>query len=493
MTTEISARPEGSTSLVSALIIMIAGMVLFVVNFDITAIVMVMPLVKQDLALDVGGFAWVMDSYSIAFTAFLLIAGILADRFGRRMGLLFGDAVFLLSSLQCAFAGDQTALLIGRVGQGIGAAFMISAGLAVIGHRYTDAAPRARAFAWTGTMSGAATALGPAGGGLIADLLGWHWVFFINIPICLFIALGAVLVIEESRDPAQRRIDFRGIAALSALLLSVVWLLLHGPRISTFEIPIWLAVVLVVALFVAFWSTQRFGTQPLIELELFSSRAFVGFCIVPVALSVAYWAVLIYLPLFLQDRLGSSFREAWIFMLAATMPMVVFPIFSARIILAMETSVFFGAGLLIVSIGGFVMSGAAQLQNLVMALIGMAIAGCGTAVLNAQLTAKIVGSVRREQAGAASAISVILRQGGFAIGIALFGAVLRASLESASSNLSGISAYTTIFAVAGIAAAVSSVGVFALIAWQPPLPEQTPSDAIGGVGEAAKNESLKRS
>ena len=452
----------------SALLLTVIGTVLFVVNFDITAIVMVMPRIKQDLALDVGGFAWLMDSYSIAFTVFLLSAGILADRFGRRMGLLFGDAVFLLSSLECVFARDQTALLIGRVGQGVGAAFMVCAGLAIIGHRYRDAATRARAFAWTGTMSGAATALGPAGGGLIADLLGWHWVFFINIPICLFIALGAVLVIEESRDPAQRRIDFRGIAALSALLLAVVWLLLHGPRISTFEIPIWLAVVCVVALAVAFWSTQRFGTQPLIELELFSSRAFVGFCIVPMALSVAYWAVLIYLPLFLQDRLGSSLSDAWILMLAATLPMVVLPIFSARIALATETSVFFGAGLLIVSIGGFVMSGAAQLQNLIMALIGMLIAGCGTGMLNPQLTARIVGSVRREQAGAASAISVILRQGGFAIGIALFGAVLRTSLESTSSNLSGINVYTTIFAVAGITAVMSSAGVFALIAWQPP-------------------------
>ncbi|MGJ4958442.1 MFS transporter [Bradyrhizobium sp. HKCCYLRH2015] len=463
MTAESSTSLDDSTSLLNTLVPTIVGLVLFVVNFDITAIVMVMPLVKQDLALDVGGFAWLMDSYSIALTAFLLSAGILADRFGRRMMLLGGDAIFLLASLQCAFAGAQTSLIIGRVGQGIGAAFMMSSGLAIIGNRYTNTASRARAFAWTGTMAGVATALGPAGGGLIADLLGWHWVFLINIPICLFIAIAAIIVVDESRDPAKRKIDLRGIATLSALLLSVVWLLLHGARISTFEIPSWLAILWVLALFIAFWSTQRFGTQPLIELDMFSSRTFVGFCLVPVALSVAYWAVLIYLPLFLQERLGRSFSDAWVLMLAATMPMVALPMFSARIALAMEARVFFGAGLLIVSIGAFVMAAAAQMQHLVMGLIGMAIAGCANGALNPQLTARIVGSVRREQAGAASAISVILRQGGFAIGIAMFGAVMRTSLEQPSLILTGINVFATIFAIAAIAAVVGSAAVFTLI------------------------------
>lgn len=463
MTVQSSARSDESASLMNMLVLTIVGMVLFVVNFDITAIVMVMPLVKQDLALDVGGFAWVMDSYSIALTAFLLTAGILADRFGRRMMLLCGNAAFLLASLLCAFAGDQLFLIIGRVGQAVGAAFMMSSGLAIVGNRYADVTSRARAFAWTGTMSGAATALGPAGGGLIADLLGWHWVFLINIPICLFIAIGAIAAIDESRDPTKRKIDLRGIATLSALLVSVVWFLLHGPRISTFEIPSWLAVLWVVALFVAFWSTQRFGTQPLIELDLFSSRMFVGFCLVPVALSVAYWAVLIYLPPFLQERLGRSFSEAWVLMLAATMPMVALPMFSARIALALEARVFFGVGLLVVSIGGFVLAAAAQMQHLAIGLIGMAIAGCANGVLNPQLTARIVGSVRREQAGAASAISVILRQGGFAIGIAIYGAVLRTSLEQPNST--GINVFTTIFAIAALAAVVGAAAVFVLIGW----------------------------
>jgi MFS family permease len=131
----------------------------------------------------------------------------------------------------------------------------------------------------------------------------------------------------------------------------------------------------------------------------------------------------------------------------------------------MEARVFFGAGLLIVSIGAFVMAAAAQMQHLVMGLIGMAIAGCANGVLNPQLTARIVGSVRREQAGAASAISVILRQGGFAIGIAMFGAVLRTSLEQPNSILTGVNVFTTIFAIAAIAAVVGSAAVFALIGW----------------------------
>lgn len=445
----------------------VVGVAIFVTTFDITAIIMIMPRVKQELALDIGGFAWLMDSYSLAFTVFLMTAGVLADRYGRRLGFLIGNIIFLASSLLCVFAGNESVLLIGRTGQGVGSAFMVCAGLAVLGHRFVDASERSRAFAWSGTMAGAAMAVGPAGGGIIADIMGWHWVFFINVPICLFITLGALWAVDESSDPAQRRIDVPGVATLTVFLVSSVWLLLHGPRVGAVEIPVWAALLWVLALGGMFVLTQRYGKQPLLELKLFSSQAFIGLCVVPVALSVAYWSVLIYLPLFLQERLGSSLGETSYLMLAATVPMFVLPMFSARIARGIETGVFFSVGLIVVAVGGFVIATGAQLQSLPVSLCGMAVAGAGTATLNPQMMAKIVGSVQREQAGAASAISVILRQGGFALGIALLGGVLRALSAKGPVALSNVSSYAVLFSVAGIAAVVSAVIVFSLITSKP--------------------------
>jgi len=462
MSTEPSQSAETANTKSDTALVVLISIAMFVTTFDITAVITIMPSVKEELSLGISGFAWLMNSYSLAFVVFLMTAGVLADRYGRRLALLIGSACFLAASLLCVVAANEAVLLIGRTAQGIGAAFMVCGGLAVIGHRYVDRSERARAFGLLSTINGTAMAFGPVGGGLIAKFLGWHWVFFINIPICLFIIIGSLWLVKESSDPAKPRIEIFGVATLSLFLISSVWLLLHGLKVGERELPLWFAVLAVAGLAGLFLLSQRHASRPLLELGLFSSRAFVGLCLVPVALSIAYWAVLIYLPLFLQHRLGNSPGEISFLLLAATLPMVILPIFSARISLALSTGVFFSAGLVVVGAGGFVIAAGAQLHSLPVALAGMVIAGAGCAVLNPQMVAKLVGIVPREQAGAASAISVILRQGGFALGIALFAGLLRTLDTSTFPVFRDLSSYTILFSVAGGAAVLSAVAVFVL-------------------------------
>jgi MFS family permease len=464
MTQETTKPADTADKKSSTALTIVVGIATFVTTFDITAVLTIMPRVKEDLALSIGGFAWLMNSYSLAFVVFLMAAGVLADRYGRRRALLAGTLIFLAASLLCVLAKDQPVLLAGRTLQGLGAAFMVCGGLAVLGHRYIDRGERARAFGLLGTINGSAMAFGPAGGGLIAKFLGWHWVFFINIPICLFIIAGSFWVVKESSDPAKPRIDVLGVSTLSLFLISTVWLLLHGTSVGAVEIPLPAALGIVVVLGTLFLLSQRYGARPLLQLGLFSSRAFMGLCLVPLALSVAYWAVLIYLPLFLQERLGSTPDETSYLLLAATLPMFILPMFSARIALAVTTGVFFSTGLIVVGVGGFAIAAGAQLQSLPLSLAGMAVAGAGCAVLNPQMVAKMVGLVPREQAGAVSAISVILRQGGFALGIALLAGVLRALGGSPLSIAPSANPYTIVFVVAAVSALVSAVAVFVLTA-----------------------------
>ncbi|MDB4972430.1 MAG: Major Facilitator Superfamily protein [Myxococcaceae bacterium] len=461
MTTDTAAMQPAVRRRENLAVIAAIGMAMFVTTFDITAVVMIMPRVKEDLDLDIGGFAWVMDAYSLAFTVFLMGAGVLADRYGRRRGLLAGNAIFLLASLLCVLAKSETALLLGRTLQGVGAAFMVCAGLAVIGHRYVNPTERAAAFGLLGTINGAAMALGPTGGGMIADAFGWHWVFFINIPICLGVIAVALWVIEDSKDPAQRKIDVSGLATITAFLVTTVWFLLHGANVGGLELPLWAALGLVIALGATFVRIQRRASQPLLQLKLFASKAFAGLCLVPVALSVSYWAVLIYLPLFLQQRLGSTLSQASLLMLAPTLPMVFLPIFSARLAAKTSTRAFFTWGLVAVAVGVGVVALGAQTQSLPASLLGMAIAGSGTALLNPLMTSTLVGMVPREQAGAASAITVILRQGGFALGIALLAGALRTFVAIAPGG--GLQPYALLFALAAAVAAVSAVFVFSLM------------------------------
>ena len=136
----------------------VLGLGAFLTQFDVTALVVVMPEIGRDLGIGMPGLAWVVDAYSLAFTAALLAAGALADRHGRRRALLLGNGLFAAASVACALAGTAPALCVARAAQGIGAAFLITGVIASIAGAFPDPALRARALALTGILSGVAMA-----------------------------------------------------------------------------------------------------------------------------------------------------------------------------------------------------------------------------------------------------------------------------------------------------------------------------------------------
>ena len=202
----------------SVLTTLALGLSTFLILFDVTAVVVAMPAIAKDVGLDVAGLAWVIDAYSLAFTGALLASGALADRFGRRRCMLAGNAVFLVASVACGMALSEPMLLAMRVVQGAGAAFMATGGTALVAIAFPNVAQRARAFGVMGVISGVAMALGPTLGGFLASWLGWRWIFFANIPFCLALALAVPLLVAETNDKGERRLDPVGIALLTISL-----------------------------------------------------------------------------------------------------------------------------------------------------------------------------------------------------------------------------------------------------------------------------------
>jgi len=139
---------ESASSRTPALIL---AFVSFLMTFDITAVIVALPQIKASLDLDLSGFAWVMDAYSLTFTVFLTAAGVLADRYGRRRAVLFGTWLFAIASIGCGFASGQAMLLSTRALQGFSAAFAICGCLALLSDRYKEPKLRAKAFALVGT------------------------------------------------------------------------------------------------------------------------------------------------------------------------------------------------------------------------------------------------------------------------------------------------------------------------------------------------------
>ena len=159
------------------------GLATFMTYLDNNVINVAIPTIQRDLHLSVAGLEWVVSSYLLTVAGLLLVGGRLADVYGRRRLFLAGMAVFTLSSLAAGLAGSGSTLIASRAIQGIGAALLMPATLAIIVAAFTDARERNTAIGIWAAAGALALALGPALGGLISQHLHWGWIFLINVPI----------------------------------------------------------------------------------------------------------------------------------------------------------------------------------------------------------------------------------------------------------------------------------------------------------------------
>lgn len=430
-----------SFSRTPALALSFAG---FLTQLDVTAVIVALPSIGHDLGFGLAAYAWVMDAYSLAFTATLLASGALADRYGRRRVLLVGNALFAVASLACGLAWDGPTLWAARVAQGFAAAFVITGSIALTASAYPDPADRARAFGLAGIISGAAMAIGPTLGGAVAAWLGWRWIFLANIPFCLLAAWIVPRLVAEERADDARPLDPAGIALLTLALGIAIETLLAGR--TTPHIVIGAATCLTfTGLFVV---QQRTRPRPVVDLALLAQPAMIAVALLLITVSVAYWAVLVYLPLFLTTIFGLSTGQSGIMMLAATLPMIFLPPLAGRLATQWGWRALFATGLALIAVGDVVLAvGPAGTVAFAATLLGMVVIATGAALVQSQLSGAVVTLAPAAQAGMASALTIVMRQGGFATGIAALGAALGDNVAAGSFPL-----------VFGLAAAAAVIG-----------------------------------
>ena len=436
--------------------VLVLGLSSFLILFDVTAVVVAMPAIAKDVGLSVSGLAWVIDAYSLALTAMLLTSGALADGFGRRRCMLAGNAVFLAASIACGMASTEPTLLAARVVQGAGAAFMATGAIALVAAAFPNAAQRTRAFGAIGTISGVAMALGPTLGGVLAAWLGWRWIFFANVPFCIALALFVPRLVPETRNDQGQRLDIVGIAMLTMSLGLAIDALLRrdgSPALRT----VCLAMSLSLAALLI-WQQWR-QPRPVLDPRVFATSSMAGVALLLTALQFGYWAVLVYLPLFLNTGLGMSMEVAGPALLAATLPALLIPLIGGHLATQWGWRRLFMAAYGLMAIGDAslliaAMSGDPQLR-LIATLAGMIIVGTGAALANPQLSAVALALAPSTQAGMASAVMMIIRQAGFAISIAAVGLAL--------GDVDVAAAFVPAFALAAAAASLGTLAAALLI------------------------------
>jgi MFS family permease len=454
--TELTTTPPEAAALPTQAMTpaLVLGLAAVLTNFDVTAVVIALPAIAHELGFGVAGYAWVMDAYSLSFTSALLLAGTLADRYGRRRTMLGGNAVFAVASLACGIAWDGPILWAARALQGIGAAFVVTGGFALIANVYAHADTRTRAFAWLGVMSGIAMALGPTAGGLMSSWIGWRSIFFVNLPLCALVAWAVPALVAEVHAISPRPIDLVSVALLTTALAVLIACLLERPGSLALVAGGFAISALLVAGFVL---RQRHGTLPMFDAGVLAQPAMLGIAALLFAVSVGYWAVLVYLPVFMMSVFGWSADATGLALLAATLPMLIVPPLGGRLVRQFGWRLHFTCALAILAAGDAIImlallsSGSAP--PIAAVLCGMITIGIGVALAHPQLSGAVLALVSSEQSGMASAMTVVMRQAGFAIGIAVLGATLQ-SEGSAATNYVWLFAAATTASLLGSAAAL---------------------------------------
>ena len=203
----------------------------FMLLLDVTIVVVAIPDIQRGLHASFGQVQWVIDAYALTLASLLLTAGVLADRYGRKLLFAIGLIIFTLGSLLCGLALGPLMLILSRSGQGIGGAIMFATSLALLGQSF-QGKDRGVAFGVWGAITGVAVSLGPILGGVITTAISWRAIFLVNVPIGVVAVAITWWRLDELRSPHPGRPDWTGFGLLTAGLVSLVYGLIRAGETS---------------------------------------------------------------------------------------------------------------------------------------------------------------------------------------------------------------------------------------------------------------------
>jgi len=427
---------------------------LSMIVLDGTIVGVALPTIIEDLDLDLGDAQWVNASYSVVFAALLLTAGRLGDRLGRRNMLLGGVVVFLAGSLLASQADDAGTLIVARLIQGVGGAFVLPATLSTVNATFRGK-DRAVAFGiWGAVISGMA-AIGPLLGGWLTTSFTWPWIFLVNLPVGIAVIVGAFLVVPETRahitvpglDVVGLLLSALGFGALVFALIEgqslgwwapkadlkvfgAVW----GTDAAVSPVPVLGAVgVLLLVLFVV-WERHRarIARSALLDLTLFRVATFRWGNLTAMLVAIGEFGLIFVLPLYLQNILGLSSLGAGVVL--ATMAAGAF--FSGAMARHLAAAIGSPRTIvlgLVLEVAGVLAVALVVTPTVAPWLIAalLVVYGLGLGLASAQLTGTTLVDVPEEESGQASATQSTSRQLGSALGTAFIGAALAIGLSTA--------------------------------------------------------------
>ena len=428
-----------------------------------------LPAIEHDLGASGASISWLINAYLLPLGALVLFGGVAGDRWGRKRTFLAGMAVFTAASLACALAPSFSMLLAARVLQGLGAAFLMPASLALLGAAFSGEA-RGRAVG-TWAAAGAVTgALGPLAGGWLIDAVGWRSIFLINLPVAAVAAVLAVRSVEESRSDDPARLDWGGaLLATGGLALLTVGLTLLAARGGTpaaagaaanaaSAAPAAGALVFGAVLLAGFvWLEGHLGKRAMMPLALFGTRGFVGVTLLTLFLYAALGGLMVLLPYTLITAGGYSAAQAGAALLPLPLAMGLGSRAAGRLAERSAPRLLLTVGPCIVAAGFALMlrltSSSTGYAGVV--LPALAVLALGLTLSVAPLTSAVMGAVDQAHVGSASGVNNAVARVAGLIATALLGLVLAAGGQG-ERFMAGFHAATIVGCALSLAAAAAA-------------------------------------
>ena len=462
-----------------ALFVLCAGTLMIVL--DTTIVNVALPSIRADLGFSEESLAWVVNAYLLTFGGFLLLGGRLGDLFGHRRLFLIGITLFTAASVACGLANSQGFLIGARAVQGLGGAIVSAVSLSLMMALFTEQEERAKAMGIFGFVAAGGGSVGVLLGGVLTDLLDWHWIFLVNVPIGAGVYLASLRLLPGGKGTAaDRRVDVAGAVTVTVALMLAVYAIVNGNDAGWTSTQTTLLLGAAVALFVVFiWIESRVAA-PLVPLRLFRIRNLTTANIVGVLWAAAMFAWFFLSALYLQLVLGYSPLQVGLAFLPANLIMAAFSIgLSAKLVMRYGLRIPLATGLGLAAVGLALFSRAPVDGNVFVDVMpAMLILGFGAGIAFNPVLLAAMSDVAPEESGLASGVVNTAFMMGGALGLAVLASV--AAYRTGSLEADGVSAvdaltggYHVAFVIGAVfAAAAAAIGGIFLRS-----PRQAPAEA----------------
>ncbi|HEY0538331.1 MAG TPA: MFS transporter [Actinoallomurus sp.] len=401
---------------------LLAPVGVFLTSLDIVVVATALPVVRTHLHASLADLEWTINAYNLVLACLLMTGAALGDRFGRRRMFVAGLVVFSLASAAAALSTTSGELIMARVVQGAGAAVVMPLTLTLI----IDAFPAARrgvAIGIWGGVSGLGVAAGPVVGGAITEGLSWQWIFWVNVPVGLGVALLSALRLRESHGP-RSRLDIVGLVLVGTGVFALTWAPVRAPVAGWGSTEVLGALAAGVILLGAFLGWERRTAHPMLPIGYFARRGFAAANAVAFGQQISLIGSLFMISQLLQTGMGYSPLGAGLRILVwnGTL-MLVAPLAGALADRVGNRSIM-AAGMAVQATGlgwlAAVVRPGVGYGDLVLPLI---VAGVGISMGFPTVANMVTGSVPIEDAGVAAGTNSALRELGSVFGVAIIALV----------------------------------------------------------------------